>query len=50
MTHMETHQREADGLLIRYAEADGPEDETVLLLNPWPESLFAWDTIWSHLA
>jgi len=50
MTHMNTQERVADGLLIRYAEADGPGDETVLLLNPWPESLFAWDTIWTRLA
>lgn len=50
MTHMNTRQRVADGLVIRYAEADGAGDETVLLLNPWPESLFAWDTIWTRLA
>jgi pimeloyl-ACP methyl ester carboxylesterase len=31
-------------------EADGAGDETVLLLNPRLESLFAWDTIWTHLA
>ncbi len=49
-THMKTGQRTADGLLIRYAEADGAGDETVLLLNPWPESLLAWDTIWTRLA
>jgi len=45
-----TQERTADGLVIRYAEVDGAGDETVLLLNPWPESLFAWDTIWSRLA
>jgi pimeloyl-ACP methyl ester carboxylesterase len=50
MTHMQTRQRTADGLAIRYAEADGAGGETVLLLNPWPESLFAWDTIWTRLA
>jgi pimeloyl-ACP methyl ester carboxylesterase len=50
MTHMNTRQRMADGLRIRYAETDGVGDETVLLLNPWPESLFAWDTIWTRLA
>src|SRR6201995_4527514 len=50
MTDMNPHERTADGLLIRCAEADGPGDETVLLLNPWPESLFAWDTIWTRLA
>jgi pimeloyl-ACP methyl ester carboxylesterase len=50
MTGMTTRQRTADGLVIRYAEAGEGADETVLLLNPWPESLFAWDTIWSRLA
>ncbi|HEX4009952.1 MAG TPA: alpha/beta hydrolase [Solirubrobacteraceae bacterium] len=50
MTQMNTRQRTADGLLIRYAETDGVGSETVLLLNPWPESLFAWDTIWTRLA
>ncbi len=47
---MTTRQRTADGLVIRCAEAGEGGDETVLLLNPWPESLFAWDTIWSRLA
>jgi pimeloyl-ACP methyl ester carboxylesterase len=47
---MSPREREADGLLIRYAETEGVEDETVLLLNPWPESLFAWNSIWSSLA
>ena len=47
---MNPRHRTADGLAIRYAETDGARDETVLLLNPWPESLFAWDTIWTRLA
>lgn len=47
---MNPRRRTADGLLIRYAETDGVGDETVLLLNPWPESLFAWDSIWTRLA
>jgi pimeloyl-ACP methyl ester carboxylesterase len=50
VTQMTTRQREADGLMIRYAESERGGDETVLLLNPWPESLFAWETIWSRLA
>src|SRR3954447_2017173 len=50
MTNMTTRRRTADGLVIRYAEADEGGNETVLLLNPWPESLFAWETIWSRLA
>jgi len=48
--NMTPRLREADGLTIRCAEADGVGDETVLLLSPWPESLFAWNTIWSRLA
>ncbi len=48
--HMTPRVRAADGLQIRYAETEGVADETVLLLNPWPESLFAWNTIWPRLA
>ena len=48
--HISPREREADGLAIRYAETEGLEDKTVLLLNPWPESLFAWSAIWSRLA
>src|SRR5277367_6221935 len=48
--HISPRQREADGLQIRYAETEGDADTTVLLVNPWPESLFAWNTIWSRLA
>ena len=47
---MSPAKREADGLMIRYADTAGRGDETVLLLNPWPESLFAWNTIWARLA
>lgn len=50
ITQMTTRQRKADGLVIRYTASEGGGDETVLLLNPWPESLFAWETIWSRLA
>src|SRR5437868_3658977 len=47
---MTPRQREANGLMIRYADTEADADETILLLNPWPESLFAWETIWSRLA
>ncbi len=50
VTQMTTRQRKADGLTIRYADSEGREEDTVLLVNPWPESLFAWETIWSRLA
>ena len=32
-----TSQRKADGLAIRYAVSDAAGDETVLLLDSWPE-------------
>jgi pimeloyl-ACP methyl ester carboxylesterase len=50
MTAINTSHRTADGLVIRCAETDPVGAETVLLLNPWPESLFAWETIWTRLA
>jgi pimeloyl-ACP methyl ester carboxylesterase len=42
--------READGLMIRCADTEADAEETVLLLNPWPESLYAWEAIWPRLA
>jgi pimeloyl-ACP methyl ester carboxylesterase len=48
--NMTPRTREADGVMIRYAESEGGTGETILLLNPWPESLFAWNTIWPGLA
>jgi pimeloyl-ACP methyl ester carboxylesterase len=44
------HVRAADGLAIRYAESPRADAPSVLLLNPWPESLFAWQTVWPALA
>ena len=34
---------------IRYAESVGPSDRTILLTSPWPESVYAFDPIWSLL-
>jgi pimeloyl-ACP methyl ester carboxylesterase len=41
--------RTIDGLTIRYAESEARDDHA-LLLSPWPESLFAFDQVWSRLA
>ncbi len=41
--------REVEGLSIRCLDSGGDAAETVLLLHPWPESLFAWETIWPLL-
>jgi pimeloyl-ACP methyl ester carboxylesterase len=45
-----TQVRRIDGLSIRYAESDPDREADALLLNPWPESVFAFSTIWSRLA
>ena len=48
---IEPRFRTIDGLAIRFAESerrDGQED--ALLLSPWPESLYAFEPIWSRLA
>jgi len=38
-----------DGVDVRYAESE-PRDNDALLFAPWPESLFAYDQVWSRLA
>lgn len=38
-----------DGLSIRYAEG-GTGAHRALLLNPWPESIFAYERVWPKLA
>src|SRR4051794_14879010 len=47
---MQTEFRTVDGLRIRYAESDGPPDRTLLLTGPWPESVYAFASIWPTLA
>src|SRR5262245_38818857 len=41
--------RTIDGVSIRFVESE-PRDATALLLSPWPESVFAYEAIWSRLA
>ena len=40
--------RTIDGLKIRYA-TQGAGDEKIVLLSPWPESMFAFVSIWAGL-
>jgi pimeloyl-ACP methyl ester carboxylesterase len=40
----------ADGVEIRYAEANAGAEPTLLLLSPWPESLYAWEQLWPRLS
>jgi pimeloyl-ACP methyl ester carboxylesterase len=42
--------RTVDGVRIRYADSGGPHETTVLLTSPWPESLFAFASMWATLA
>jgi pimeloyl-ACP methyl ester carboxylesterase len=46
---IETKFRTIDGLTIRFAQSED-RDEHALLLNPWPESLFAFEPTWAQLA
>src|SRR3982750_776685 len=41
--------RTIDGLSVRFVES-GPHEAEALLLSPWPESVFAYEQIWSRLA
>jgi pimeloyl-ACP methyl ester carboxylesterase len=48
-TSLQPQFRTVDGLSIRFAESqDGGDD--ALLLSPWPESVFAFEPMWSRLA
>ena len=39
-----------DGLTIRYVSSPKPSAEAVILLSPWPESIYAYVPIWPALA
>ena len=47
---IQTQTRKADGVEIRCAEANAGADPTLLLLSPWPESLYAWEQLWPRLS
>ncbi len=42
--------RDIDGMRIRYARGGQPTGEQVVLLSPWPESIYAFLPIWGDLA
>src|SRR5262245_15983410 len=42
--------RIVDGVQIRYADSGGPQKPTLLLTSPWPESLYAFASMWATLA
>lgn len=44
-----TYFRVCDGIRVRYADTKAESDTTVLMLAPWPESLWAFRRIWDHV-
>jgi len=49
MSSIDPQFRTIDGLSVRYAES-AARDDHALLLSPWPESVYAFDRVWSRLA
>jgi pimeloyl-ACP methyl ester carboxylesterase len=46
---IEPRFRDIDGVSIRFAESER-RDADALLFSPWPESVFAYEPIWTRLA
>ncbi|HEX4253848.1 MAG TPA: alpha/beta hydrolase, partial [Streptosporangiaceae bacterium] len=46
---MTTYFRVCDGVRVRYADTRADSEITVLMLAPWPESLFAFRRIWDRV-
>jgi pimeloyl-ACP methyl ester carboxylesterase len=42
--------RVIDGLTVRFAQSGDRAGDTALLLSPWPESLLAFEPMWTRLA
>src|SRR5881392_667066 len=45
-----TFFRVCDGLRVRFADTSSDSNITVLLLAPWPESLWAFRRIWDRVS
>ena len=45
-----TYFRVCDGVRVRFADNGAKSDPTVLLLAPWPESLWAFRRIWGRVS
>jgi pimeloyl-ACP methyl ester carboxylesterase len=45
-----TYFRVCDGVRVRFADTRADADSTVLLLAPWPESLWAFRRIWNRVS
>jgi pimeloyl-ACP methyl ester carboxylesterase len=49
-TSISTYFRVCDGVRIRYADSKAETGTTLLLLAPWPETLWAFRRIWDRVA
>jgi pimeloyl-ACP methyl ester carboxylesterase len=49
MSAITTYFRVCDGARVRFADTKADSDVTVLLLAPWPESLWAFRRIWDRV-
>jgi pimeloyl-ACP methyl ester carboxylesterase len=45
-----TYFRVCDGVRVRYADTKADSDTAVLMLAPWPESLWAFRRVWERVA
>src|SRR5919198_3466939 len=45
-----TYFRVCDGARVRFADTKADSDTTLLLLAPWPESLWAFRRMWQRIA
>ena len=45
-----TYFRVCDGVRVRFADTKSDSDTTILLLAPWPETLWAFRHIWDRVA
>src|SRR6185503_19831966 len=45
-----TYFRVCDGVRVRFADTRADSDVTVLLLAPWPETLWAFRRIWDRVS
>ena len=50
LSSITTYFRVSDGVRVRFADNKADSDLTVLLLSPWPESLWAFRRIWDRVA
>jgi pimeloyl-ACP methyl ester carboxylesterase len=49
-TTLQVGFRTIDGVRIRYADSGSSDKPAVVLTSPWPESVYAFASMWASLA